>query len=260
MLLANETVAEDYYWQELPFVYRTHEAPDEEKIRTLATFINNFGYSMHIGVNEIRPKEIQKLLSKVEDTPEEAMISRLALRSMKQAKYTAENDGHFGLAANYYTHFTSPIRRYPDLQIHRIIHDRLRGRLVREGRTEHYKEILDEVARQSSVCERRADEAERESDKLKKAEYMSYHLGEEYEGIISGVTGWGLYVELPNTVEGLIHINTLRDDYYVFDQDAYELRGDMTGRIFRLGQKVRVRVADADKMLKTVDFVLAEED
>lgn len=260
MLLANETVAEDYYWQELPFVYRTHEAPDEEKIRTLATFINNFGYSMHIGVNEIRPKEIQKLLTKVEDTPEEAMISRLALRSMKQAKYTAENDGHFGLAANYYTHFTSPIRRYPDLQIHRIIHDRLRGRLVREGRTEHYKEILDEVARQSSVCERRADEAERESDKLKKAEYMSYHLGEEYEGIISGVTGWGLYVELPNTVEGLIHINTLRDDYYVFDQDAYELRGDMTGRIFRLGQKVRVRVADADKMLKTVDFVLAEED
>ena len=260
MLLANETVAEDYYWQELPFVYRTHEAPDEEKIRTLATFINNFGYSMHIGVNEIRPKEIQKLLTKVEDTPEEAMISRLALRSMKQAKYTAENDGHFGLAANYYTHFTSPIRRYPDLQIHRIIHDRLRGRLVREGRTEHYKEILDEVARQSSVCERRADEAERESDKLKKAEYMSYHLGEEYEGIISGVTGWGLYVELPNTVEGLIHINTLRDDYYVFDQDAYELRGDMTGKIFRLGQKVRVRVADADKMLKTVDFVLAEED
>lgn len=260
MLLANETVAEDYYWQELPFVYRTHEAPDEEKIRTLATFINNFGYSMHIGVNEIRPKEIQKLLTKVEDTPEEAMISRLALRSMKQAKYTAENDGHFGLAANYYTHFTSPIRRYPDLQIHRIIHDRLRGRLVREGRTEHYKEILDEVARQSSVCERRADEAERESDKLKKAEYMSYHLGEEYEGIISGVTGWGLYVELPNTVEGLIHINTLRDDYYVYDQDAYELRGDMTGRIFRLGQKVRVRVADADKMLKTVDFVLVEED
>ena len=167
---------------------------------------------------------------------------------------------HFGLSTRYYCHFTSPIRRYPDLQIHRIIHDRLRGRLVREGRTEHYKEILDEVARQSSVCERRADEAERESDKLKKAEYMSYHLGEEYEGIISGVTGWGLYVELPNTVEGLIHINTLRDDYYVFDQDAYELRGDMTGKIFRLGQKVRVRVADADKMLKTVDFVLAEED
>ena len=184
----------------------------------------------------------------------------MTLRTMKQAKYTTECSGHFGLAAKYYCHFTSPIRRYPDLQIHRIIHDRLRGRLVREGRAEHYKEILDEVARQSSVCERRADEAERESDKLKKAEYMSYHLDEEYEGIISGVTGWGLYVELPNTVEGLIHINTLRDDYYVYDQDAYELRGDMTGRIFRLGQKVRVRVADADKMLKTVDFVLVEED
>ena len=258
MLLANETVAEDYYWQELPFVYRTHEAPDEEKIRTLATFINNFGYSMHIGVNEIRPKEIQKLLTKVEDTPEEAMISRLALRSMKQAKYTAENDGHFGLAANYYTHFTSPIRRYPDLQIHRIIHDRLRGRLVREGRTEHYKEILDEVARQSSVCERRADEAERESDKLKKAEYMSYHLGEIFDGIISGVTAYGFYVELPNTVEGLVHITALSDDYYEFDEENYELRGELTKKVYHLGQKVTVRVADADALKRTVDFSVVE--
>ena len=170
-----------------------------------------------------------------------------------------DNTGHFGLAAKYYTHFTSPIRRYPDLQIHRIIKDKLRGRLEREGKTEHYKEILEDVARQSSVCERRADEAERESDKLKKAEYMSYHIGEEFEGIISGVTGWGFYVELPNTVEGLVHVNTLRDDYYTFDQDAYELIGDVTHKVFALGQKVRVRVADADTMLKTVDFVLAED-
>ena len=260
MLIANETVAEDYFWQEVPFLYRTHDNPDPDRMRKLATFINNFGYSIRLKDDEVHPKELQKLLAKLDGTPEEDLISRLTLRSMKRARYTTDCTGHFGLAAKYYCHFTSPIRRYPDLQIHRIIHDRLRGRLVREGRTEHYKEILDEVARQSSVCERRADEAERESDKLKKAEYMSYHLGEEYEGIISGVTGWGLYVELPNTVEGLIHINTLRDDYYVFDQDAYELRGDMTGKIFRLGQKVRVRVADADKMLKTVDFVLAEED
>ena len=166
---------------------------------------------------------------------------------------------HFGLSTKYYCHFTSPIRRYPDLQIHRIIKDKLRGRLEREGKTEHYKEILEDVARQSSVCERRADEAERESDKLKKAEYMSYHIGEEFEGIISGVTGCGFYVELPNTVEGLVHVNTLRDDYYTFDQDAYELIGDVTHKVFALGQKVRVRVADADTMLKTVDFVLAEE-
>lgn len=260
MLVANETIAEDFFWQEMPFLYRSHESPDADRIKRLMILIKNYGYYMNIRQDSIHPMEFQKLLGKIEGTPEETMISRLVLRSMKQARYTTENFGHFGLAVSYYCHFTSPIRRYPDLQIHRIIHDRLRGRLVREGRTEHYKEILDEVARQSSVCERRADEAERESDKLKKAEYMSYHLGEEYEGIISGVTGWGLYVELPNTVEGLIHINTLRDDYYVFDQDAYELRGDMTGKIFRLGQKVRVRVADADKMLKTVDFVLAEED
>lgn len=260
MLLANETVAQEYCTGDYPFVYRTHENPDPEKIESLLMLLHNEGVNIQKSGQEITPGEIQEILESIEGMPNEAQISRLTLRTMKQAKYTTECSGHFGLAAKYYCHFTSPIRRYPDLQIHRIIHDRLRGRLVREGRTEHYKEILDEVARQSSVCERRADEAERESDKLKKAEYMSYHLGEEYEGIISGVTGWGLYVELPNTVEGLIHINTLRDDYYVFDQDAYELRGDMTGKIFRLGQKVRVRVADADKMLKTVDFVLAEED
>ena len=260
MLMANETVAQEYCTEEIPFVYRTHDNPDPEKVESLLTLLHNQGVKIQKAKEEITPKEIQQIIESIEGLPNEAMISRLVLRSMKQAKYTTECSGHFGLAAKYYCHFTSPIRRYPDLQIHRIIHDRLRGRLVREGRTEHYKEILDEVARQSSVCERRADEAERESDKLKKAEYMSYHLGEEYEGIISGVTGWGLYVELPNTVEGLIHINTLRDDYYVFDQDAYELRGDMTGKIFRLGQKVRVRVADSDKMLKTVDFVLAEED
>ena len=258
MLAANETVAEDYFWQEVPFLYRTHENPDPEKILKLSTFINNFGYSMHI-TDEIHPKELQKLLEKIAGSDEENLISRLTLRSMKKAKYTAECIGHFGLAAKYYCHFTSPIRRYPDLQIHRIIKDNLRGRLMREGRTEHYAEILDEVARQSSVCERRADEAERESDKLKKAEYMSYHLGEEFEGIISGVTGWGLYVELPNTVEGLVHVNTLRDDYYIFDQETYELRGEMTKKVYKLGDKVCVRVADADKMLKTVDFELVAD-
>lgn len=259
MLMANETVAQEYCTEEIPFVYRTHDNPDPEKVESLLTLLHNQGVKIQKAKEEITPKEIQQIIENIEGLPNEAMISRLVLRSMKQAKYTTECSGHFGLAAKYYCHFTSPIRRYPDLQIHRIIKDNLRGRLMREGRTEHYAEILDEVARQSSVCERRADEAERESDKLKKAEYMSYHLGEEFEGIISGVTGWGLYVELPNTVEGLVHVNTLRDDYYVFDQESYELRGEMTKKVYKLGDKVRVRVADADKMLKTVDFELISD-
>lgn len=259
MLMANETVAQEYCKEGLPFVYRTHENPDPERVESLLTLLHNQGIKIRKAREEITPKEIQTILESIEGLPNEPQISRLTLRTMKQAKYTTECSGHFGLAARYYCHFTSPIRRYPDLQIHRIIKDNLRGRLVRQGKTEHYNEILDEVARQSSACERRAEEAERESDKLKKAEYMSYHLGEEFEGIISGVTGWGFYVELPNTVEGLVHVNTLRDDYYTFDQDAYELRGDMLKKVYRLGQKVRVRVADADTMLKTVDFVLAEE-
>ena len=259
MLMANETVAQEYCTEEIPFVYRTHDNPDPEKVESLLTLLHNQGVKIQKAKEEITPKEIQQIIESIEGLPNEAMISRLVLRSMKQAKYTTECSGHFGLAAKYYCHFTSPIRRYPDLQIHRIIKDNLRGRLMREGRTEHYAEILDEVARQSSVCERRADEAERESDKLKKAEYMSYHLGEEFEGIISGVTGWGLYVELPNTVEGLVHVNTLRDDYYIFDQETYELRGEMTKKVYKLGDKVRVRVADADKMLKTVDFELVAD-
>lgn len=259
MLMANETVAQEYCTEEIPFVYRTHDNPDPEKVESLLTLLHNQGVKIQKAKEEIAPKEIQQIIESIEGLPNEAMISRLVLRSMKQAKYTTECSGHFGLAAKYYCHFTSPIRRYPDLQIHRIIKDNLRGRLMREGRTEHYAEILDEVARQSSVCERRADEAERESDKLKKAEYMSYHLGEEFEGIISGVTGWGLYVELPNTVEGLVHVNTLRDDYYVFDQESYELCGEMTKKVYKLGDKVRVRVADADKMLKTVDFELVSD-
>lgn len=259
MLMANETVAREYCKGEYPFVYRTHENPDPEKVEELLTLLHHQGIQVRKSREEITPKEIQEILESIQGLPNETMISRLTLRTMKQAKYTTECSGHFGLAVRYYCHFTSPIRRYPDLQIHRIIRDNLRGRLQREGKTEHYREILEEVARQSSVCERRAQEAERESDKLKKAEYMSYHLGEEFDGIISGVTGYGLYVELSNTVEGLVHVTSLRDDYYEFDQEAYELRGQLTKKIYHLGQKVRVRVADADAMKRTVDFTLAEE-
>lgn len=259
MLMANETVAREYCKGEYPFVYRTHENPDPEKVEELLTLLHHQGIQVRKSREEITPKEIQEILESIQGLPNETMISRLTLRTMKQAKYTTECSGHFGLAARYYCHFTSPIRRYPDLQIHRIIRDNLRGRLQREGKTEHYREILEEVARQSSVCERRAQEAERESDKLKKAEYMSYHLGEEFDGIISGVTGYGLYVELSNTVEGLVHVTSLRDDYYEFDQEAYELRGQLTKKNYHLGQKVRVRVADADAMKRTVDFTLVEE-
>lgn len=258
MLMANETIAEDYFWQELPFVYRTHDNPDPEKMKRLGTFINNFGYSIRTQQGEVHPKELQKLLSKIEDTPEEALISRLTLRSMKQAKYTTVCTGHFGLAANYYTHFTSPIRRYPDLQIHRIIKENLRGGLE-EKRMTHYDKILPGITVQCSAMERRADEAERETNKLKKCEYMSSRIGQEFDGAISGVTNWGLYVELPNTVEGLIHINELRGDYYIFDEDRMELTGEMTKVSYKLGQKIRVQVTGTDKLAKTIDFIPAKD-
>jgi ribonuclease R len=256
MLAANETVAADFYWREVPFVYRTHENPDTEKIKKLSTFINNFGYSLHIGSDEVHPKELQKLLQKIDGTEEEPLIARLTLRSMKQAKYTVENTGHFGLAADCYCHFTSPIRRYPDLQIHRIIKESLRGRLNAK-RIDHYEHLLPEVAKHASERERRADEAERETIKLKKVQYMERHVGEEFWGVISGVTEWGFYVELPNTVEGLVHMTALTDDYYRYYEDTYELVGEATNRRYKLGQKVCVKVERCDRLLRTIDFVLA---
>ncbi len=258
MLAANETVAQDFFWQEIPFVYRTHDTPDPEKIKKLGLFINNFGYSIHVGQEEIHPKEVQKLLDKIEDTPEEPLISRLALRSMKQAKYTTVNTGHFGLATQYYCHFTSPIRRYPDLQIHRIIKETLRGKMT-EGRISHYEKILPETAAQSSARERRAEEAERETDKLKKTEYMSERIGQAFEGVISSVTAWGMYVELPNTIEGMVHVTNLRDDYYHYNEAAHELVGEAKGKSYKLGQKLQVVVADTDLMMRTIDFVLPED-
>lgn len=257
MLIANETVAEDYFWQEIPFLYRTHDNPDEEKIKALAIFINNFGYSIRIGNEDIHPKELQKLLNRIEDTPEEALISRLTLRSMKQAKYTVANTGHFGLSAKYYTHFTSPIRRYPDLQIHRIIKENINGRLDEERRS-HYEKILYEVANHSSRTERRADEAEREVEKMKKVEYMLEHIGEVFDGVISGITNWGIYVELPNTIEGMVRVSEMEDDYYLYDEERYQMVGEHTKKIYKLGQKVKVEVVNADKLLRTIDFAFVE--
>ena len=257
MLLANETVAQHFYWLEFPFVYRTHANPDPERIQQLGIFISNFGYGIKTTQEEIHPKEIQKLLGKIEGTPEEALISRLALRSMKQARYSVDCTGHFGLACQYYCHFTSPIRRYPDLQIHRIIKEQLRGRL-KEERIRHYEEILPQVADRSSKMERRAEEAERETDKLKKVEYMEQHIGENFQGVVSGITGWGIYVELPNTVEGMIHVSSLQGDYFYYDEKNYEMIGRDTGKTYKLGQCLTVTVENTDRFARTIEFIEAD--
>lgn len=254
MLAANETVAEDYYWQQIPFLYRSHEKPDGEKIKRFGILINNFGYSIRLQNGELHPKEMQKLLEKAAGSPEEALLARLALRSMKQAKYTTECMGHFGLAANYYTHFTSPIRRYPDLQIHRIIKENLHGGLTKK-RIAHYEKILPEVAIWTSSRERLADEAERETDKAKKVQFMERHIGEEFTGVISGISNYGFYVELPNTVEGMVRLANLDGDYYVFDEEHYELVGEQTRKKFKLGQTVKIQVVSVDRYLKTIDFL-----
>lgn len=259
MLAANETVAQEYAQAGIPFVYRTHETPDMEKMEPVLEMVHRAGVKTKKSKEEIRPKEIQKILKELDGKESEPFFSRLLLRSMKQAKYTTDCTGHFGLAARYYCHFTSPIRRYPDLQIHRIIKENLRGKMT-EAKLRHYEEILDEVARQSSAMERRAEEAERETIKMKKAEFMENHIGEVFQGIISSVTDWGFYVELPNTVEGLVHVNSLTDDYYIYDSARYALTGERKKRTFAIGQKVKVRVSEADAREKTVDFVLAEEE
>lgn len=259
MLAANETVASHYYFMDVPFIYRVHENPDLDKIRKLATFISNYGYGLKIKDDEIHPKELQKLLASITGSNEEAMISRLTLRSMQRAKYSTVCDGHFGLAFQYYCHFTSPIRRYPDLQIHRIIKDSIHGRL-NDSKISHYEAILDMVAKQSSSRERLAEEAEREVDKLKKCQYMADRIGDVYEGVISGVTNWGIYVELENTCEGLVHIAKIEGDFFMYDESKNELIGEATGRRFCLGDKVKVVVNSVDMAVRTIDFLLAPDE
>lgn len=254
MLLANETVAEDYYWQGIPFVYRIHETPDKDRMEKFSVLIQNFGYHIKIGREKMHPKEIQKLLGKIEGTPEEALISRLALRSMKQARYTTQNSGHFGLSMQYYCHFTSPIRRYPDLQIHRIIKENLRYGI--EGkRREHYDAILDKIALQSSQRERIAEQAERDLRKLKKIEYVQNHLKERFEGVISGMTERAIYVELPNTIEGMIPLEFMAD-YFEYDERNCCMEGEFTGKVYRLGQKVEVELLSASKQERIIHFLM----
>lgn len=251
MLVCNETIAEDYYWQSKPFIYRSHDIPDEQKIIKLSQFISNFGY--FIKGSQVHPKDMQKVLNQVEGKPEEHVVNRLILRSLKQARYTAENDGHFGLSAKYYCHFTSPIRRYPDLQIHRIIKENLKNG-ISQKRENYLNAKMPEVAKQCSVRERIAEEAERETDQLKKVQFMSDKVGQIFDGIVSGVTSWGVYVELSNTVEGLVHVTTMDDDYYIYDEQNLLFQGEHTNKEYKLGDKVKIQVLKTDMDNKTIDF------
>lgn len=259
MLICNETIAEDYFWQEKPFIYRSHEDPDPEKILALNEFMTNFGYTVKGNTSKTHPKDLQKILDEITDKPEENIISHLVLRSMKQARYTPECNGHFGLAAKYYCHFTSPIRRYPDLQIHRIIKYNLHGKLG-GNKEKSLFERMPEVAKKSSMRERRAEEAERETVKLKKVQYMENSIGEDFTGIITGTTSWGIYVELPNTVEGLVHVTEMDDDYYIYDEPGHRWIGERHGKVHRLGDEVKVKLIKTDRMTRTIDFRLVGEE
>ena len=258
MLLANETVAEHMEKLKVPFVYRIHENPDAEKLEKFKAFIYNLGYNDITWGEEVNPKALQRVLDKFKDENEETIISTLLLRSMMQARYSPECAGHFGLAADYYCHFTSPIRRYPDLQIHRIIKEYLNKELT-ENRSKKLVSIVDSAAKQSSEMERVAQEAEREVDDLKKAEYMKDRIGEIFEGMISSVTGFGAFVELPNTIEGLVHITSFRDDYYIYDEDRLILIGERNKKIYRLGDKLKVLCSKVDILSREIYFEIVED-
>lgn len=258
MLVCNETVAENAFWQEIPFLYRSHMEPDEAKLERMEQFIRGFGYSVRKKDGEIHPRELQRILQNIEGTDEEKIISRIILRSMMQARYSADNQGHFGLAAKYYCHFTSPIRRYPDLQIHRLLKKVLHGEMEDKA-VRVYRDKMPEVASYCSRRERIADDAERDTDQMKKVEFMSDKIGQVFEGIISSVTNWGIYVELPNTVEGMISLAMLDDDYYEFDEKQMQVVGKRRGKKYRLGDRVSVYVAKVSKELGTIDFLFEEE-
>ena len=257
MLAANETVAEHFCRAKIPFLYRTHEKPDSDRIHTLAAFIKGFGYDLGCDPADVSPKDLQKLIAQIEGSSEENLISTLTLRSMQRARYTVDCKGHFGLAAKYYCHFTSPIRRYPDLQIHRIIKEVLTGKFNKK-RKKHYESILPVIAMRMSKLERRADEIERDCDKMEKVNFLSDHIGEEFDGVISGVTKWGLYVELPNTCEGLVPIRMMSDDHYLYSEETYELIGEHNNRHFKLGSPLHILVAACDTEAHTADFAIAD--
>ena len=258
MLLANETVARHCVYLEIPSVYRVHGVPAADKMKELAQLVRGFGYYFKPGQSDVHPSQIRHLLEKMKGRPEEAMLSRIVLRSMQKAQYATGCEGHFGLALSYYCHFTSPIRRYPDLLVHRSLKYWLRGEMD-EKTIDRLNGCLPEAAARSSAMEQRAAEVERETVKLKKAQYMEGKIGETYDGIISGVTTWGIYVELPDTVEGMIRISDLTDDFYYYDEKKYILVGERTGKTYTLGQKMKITVAGADPARRTVDFMPFEE-
>ncbi|SFA43984.1 ribonuclease R [Parageobacillus thermantarcticus] len=254
MLVANETVAEHFHWLNVPFIYRVHEDPKPEKLQRFLEFITNFGYVVKGTGNHIHPRALQEILEAVRGEPEEMLISTVMLRSMKQARYDAESLGHYGLSTDFYTHFTSPIRRYPDLIVHRLIRTYLINGQMDEQTQQKWAEKLPDIAEHASNMERRAVEAERETDDLKKTEFMEDKIGMEFDGIISSVTNFGLFVELPNTVEGLVHVSYLTDDYYRYDERSYAMIGERTGKVYRIGDQITVRVINVNKDERIVDF------
>lgn len=255
MLAANETVAHHFRYKKLPFIYRIHEQPDEKKMQRFFEFATNFGITIKGNKEDISPKALQKVLNEVKGKPEEAVVNTMLLRSMQQARYDVEPEGHYGLAAKDYTHFTSPIRRYPDLIVHRLI--RSYGYQSGEGMKEHFKTLLPDIASHSSKMERRAVDAERETDVMKKAEYMMPFVGQTFKGVISSVVKFGLFVELPNTVEGLVHINTM-DDYFEFNENHLILVGKRSQQSFAIGQEIEVKLVKADPETREIDFELAK--
>ncbi|MEF2969126.1 ribonuclease R [Paenibacillus sp. M1] len=260
MLAANETVAEHFHWLKVPFIYRIHEDPDQEKLMNFMAFVANFGYVVKGGKsNKVHPRALQTLLEDIQGTKEQTVISTMMLRSMKQAKYDAESTGHFGLAAEFYTHFTSPIRRYPDLVIHRIIREVIEhGGTLPEDRQEYLASRMQEIAQQSSERERVAVDAERDTEQLKKAEFMLDKVGEEFPGMISSVTSFGMFIELENTVEGLIRLSAMTDDYYHFHEQHMALIGERTSKIYRIGDEVKIRVARVNMDDHTIDFEMVD--
>ncbi|WP_449355780.1 ribonuclease R [Virgibacillus natechei] len=258
MLAANETVAEHFHWMDVPFIHRIHEDPDEGKLQSFFEFLGSLGLSVKGTANEVHPQALQKVIEEVQGEPEEMIVSKLMLRSMKQAKYDPQSIGHFGLATEFYTHFTSPIRRYPDLIVHRLIRTYLINKQMDKDTIRYWKENLPEIARHTSEKERSAVDAERETDDLKKAEYMQDKIGEEFTGVISSVTNFGMFVELENTVEGLIHVSYLTDDYYHYDEKSLALIGERTANVYRIGDEVEIKVASVNTDEHTVDFELVQ--
>ena len=261
MLIANETVAEKFYWLQSPFIYRNHEAPDVDKVKELNKSLYNFGYKIKISKEEIiYPNEFAKILEDVKGKDEEKVVSNIILRTLRVAKYEAENKGHFGIASKYYCHFTSPIRRYPDLFIHRIISKYLdNDYLVNDFWIKKYEKRAEKRAENCSERERVATKVEREAEDIKKAEFMESKIGEEYEGTVSSVTNFGIFVELDNTVEGLIRYEKLGYEYFIYNEEKRQAIGERTGKVYQIGDKVKIRVANASKLMRQIDFEICEE-